>query len=996
MKSHSYSPKDIERKWQLIWEDRETFRTPDDVSMEEKFYILPQFPYPSGSGLHVGHAEVYSACDIYARYQRMRGKKVLHAFGLDAFGLPAENYAIKTNVHPRVSTEEAGKNFCEQIRRLGISVDWHRFIQTIDPSYYRWTQWFFQLMYKRGLAYRKKQSVNWCESCKTVLANEQVVLGRCERSDDIVVQREMEQWYLKITDYADRLIHDLDRVDWPEETKMRQRNWIGRSEGIDITYEVKGTEKTITVFTTRPDTNFGATFVAMAPDGEATRELLEIFPEKEHVKIYIEKTRRRTELERIREETKTGVFTGLYAVNQLTGREMPIYVSDFVLGSVGTGALVGVPGHDERDFDFAVTFDLDIVRVVVGSDGDTSDITKKEQVQESAGTMINSGFLDGLDIHDAKEKMKDYLEEQGWGKRTVNYKLRDWSVSRQRFWGAPIPVVRSEAEREKKRQYVFIHGRNSGAQDVFWPWLAAELEGRGHTIVALDLEPQEPKADEQAAFLLDRVTFDENTVIVAHSHGGPVAFRILESLGHSVAKLVLVDAVLRPEFVDERRPDVEASTTWTFDFDRIKSGAREVVILADDRHPIISRDQTEDMHRIFDGRVVYVRTNGEHFKGVREPAILEESLVTGIKLCDPEDLPVLLPDDVDFKPTGESPLNYSDDFQRGVEEKYGVGFRREVDTLDTFMCSSWYFFRYLNSDNDTAFASPESLQTWMPVDYYLGGEEHVNGHLLYSRFFTKVLYDAGYIDFDEPFQKNRHQGLILGEDSRKMSKRWGNVINPTDVIERFGADTLRIYEMFMGPLEQTKPWSDSGVRGVRRFLDRVWRLFVNEDTGAMADSVVSREMTKEELSVLHRTIRKVGEDTEATKFNTAIAAMMELVNEMYKWDSVPREIIPTCSLLLAPYAPHIAEELWELAGNPESLAHEAWPSYDESYLVQDMITIVVQVNGKVRAKLDVSSTAGQSEVERMALTEDNVTKWLEGKAPKKVIYVPGKLVSVVV
>jgi leucyl-tRNA synthetase/predicted alpha/beta hydrolase family esterase len=993
MKKYSYNPKDIEAKWQKVWEDRYTFRTPEDMSAEDKYYILPQFPYPSGSGLHVGHAEVYSACDIFARYQRMQGKKVLHTFGLDAFGLPAENYAIKTNVHPRVSTEEAGKNFCRQIKKLGISVDWDRFVNTIDPTYYKWTQWFFMLMYERGLAYRKKQSVNWCESCKTVLANEQVVDGKCERSDDVVVQREMEQWYLKITDYADRLIDDLDNVDWPEETKRRQKNWIGRSDGALIRFDIHGADffgKT-EVYTTRPDTLFGATYTVFAPEHPDIQKWRDHIDNWDDVETYIEATKKKTELDRQTEKKKTGVkLVGLTAVNPMTGKDIPIFIADYVLATYGTGSIMAVPAHDERDWEFARTFDLPIIEVISGGDVATSAFVSK------TGTLINSAEFDGLSVEGATKKIIHQLEERGIGQKKKQFRLRDWSVSRQRFWGAPIPMLKNVGEKDKKRQYVFIHGRNGSADGLFFPWLREELERLGHSVVALDLEPREPKADEQAEFLLESVRFDADTVIVAHSHGGPIAFRILEKLDFSIAKLVLVDAVLRPEFNDERREDVEESTNWIFDFAKLRQMVREVVVLADEKYPIIPREQTEEMRELFDGRVVYAETSQPHFCGDREDVILEESLVSGLRPVRLEDLPVMLPDDVDFLPTGESPLNYSADFQSGVEERYGEGWKREVDTLDTFMCSSWYFFRYTDPKNDEAFASAEALKRWMPIDFYLGGEEHVNGHLLYSRFFTKVLYDAGYIDFDEPFQKNRHQGLILGEDSRKMSKRWGNVVNPSDVIDVYGADTLRIYEMFMGPLEQTKPWNDSGVRGVRRFLDRVWRLFVDEETGKFDQNIIEREMNKDELSVLHKVLKKVGDDTADTKFNTAVAAMMETVNELYKWENIPKEVVEQFTLILSPYAPHMAEELWEMLGHSESLAHELWPEYEDIYLAKSIMTVVVQVNGKVRAKIDVPSDMGEEAVKELAITQENVSKWMEGKTLKKVIYVHGKLVSVVV
>ncbi len=1010
-----YDPKSIEKKWQKFWKEKKLFATPKDATRENKMYILPQLPYPSGSGLHVGHAEVYTACDIYARYQRMQGKKVLQVMGWDAFGLPAENYAIKTNVHPRTSTNDAINNFRKQITSLGISVDWEREVGSHNPDYYKWTQWFFLLFYKRGLAYRKKQAVNWCDDCKTVLANEQVVDGKCERSGTVVVQRDMEQWYLKITEYADRLLEGLNRIDWPEETKKRQRDWIGRSEGINITYQVSDAKETIVCFTTTP-VNWGATFIVVAPEHPIISKITK--PEyQDQVSKYLEDSKRKTELERqVDDKTKTGVFTGSYAINHLNGEKIPIWVADFVLVTFGTGAVQGCPAHDARDFEFAKKYNLPIIRVVEGKNGETAkfvDPEKEEvdQVKAHAGIkrkMINSDIFNGLTFDEGMEKTKDYFEEKGWGKRVVNYKLRDWSVSRQRFWGAPIPMLVNESERQKKRQYVFIHGRSGTAQGVFWPWLKKEIEARGHTVVALDLPDADfPDATAQAAYILEQASLDEDTVIVAHSHGGPVAFRLLEKLKQTIAKLVLVDTVLKSDFNDGVNREFRDAGKFKFDFSKISHCPKETVIIADRNYPIIRKENIDEQVRLFDARLVLSTSEAAHFTGQKEAVILEESIVYGILPLSVKDLPVTLPDDVDFKPTGESPLNYSKDFNKGVEEKYGQGWRREPDTLDTFMCSSWYYYRYLDPKNDKAFASPESLKDWMPVDFYLGGAEHVNGHLLYSRFFTKVLYDAGYIDFDEPFLKHRHQGTILGEDSRKMSKRWNNVINPTDVVNEFGADTCRTYEMFMGPLEDTKPWDTNGVKGVRRFLERVWalqdkvvqetkkttdyRLQTTADTSAGA---VDRSQSTV-VSLLHQTIKKVTKDVEVMKFNTAIAALMILTNEMMKQEKISNIQYQILTKLLSPFAPHLCEELWEIYGDKELLTYSAWPQFDAELAKESMITIVVQVNGKVREQFDVPAEISEDEVKKLALASEKVQKWLDGKAPKKVIYVKGKLVSIV-
>ena len=858
-----YNIKKIEKKWQRYWEKNGLFRTPKDATAENKMYILPQLPYPSASGLHVGHAEVYTACDIYARYQRMRGRKVLQVIGWDSFGLPAENYAIKTNVHPRKSTNLAIDNFREQIKSLGISVDWEREVGAHNPDYYKWTQWFFLLFYKRGLAYRKKQMVNWCPGCQTVLANEQVADGHCERCDTQVEQREMEQWFLKITDYADRLLAGLDKIDWPEETKKRQRDWIGRSEGAEIEFRIKNEELRIKVFTTRPDTLFGATYLVLAPEHELVKSLKLKTQNEKEIDEYVGATKKKTELERQTQQTKTGVeLKGVKAINPASGEEIPVWTADYVLATYGTGAIMAVPAHDERDWEFVKMQNaecrmqndkLKIKNVIrpypvsakvaaIRPVGEPLYITKKinelekkilegKEVYTGDGILVNSDFLNGLETDAAKEKMILYLQEKGLGKRKVQYKLRDWSVSRQRFWGAPIPMLYDE-------------------------------KGELHPV---------PEAD----------------------------------------------------------------------------------------------------------------------------------------------LPVILPDDVDFKPTGESPLSYSKKFQTGVEKKYGRGWRREADTLDTFMCSSWYYYRYLDPDNREAFASPVALKKWMPVDFYLGGEEHVNGHLLYSRFFTKVLFDAGFISFDEPFLVHRHQGLILGEDNRKMSKRWGNQTNPTDVVAKYGADTLRLYEMFMGPLAQTKPWSTDGVKGMSRFLERVWKV-VSEDRiiedkdrkipkFAIRLSTNQEEIQKEAIGreikivdkALNILVKNVSEDMKEMKFNTTISELMIFINEVYKFD-VNKKQFEIFLKLLSPLAPHLAEELWQNLGNKKSITLESWPEFDPSKVKDETITLAVQVNGKLRATIEAPAGVTQAEAEKLARGEENVKKYIEGKEIKKVIFIKGKLISFVV
>lgn len=869
-----YDQTKVEEKWQQIWENNELFQQSEhgiaadgkavvdgtDTTLKEKMYLLFAFAYPSGSGLHVGHVESKTALDILARYYRMKGRDVFFPVGWDAFGLPAENYAIKTGVHPVETTKNAINTFRRQIKRIGISYDWKNEIATNHPEYYKWTQWIFLQLFNKELAYQKDGAVNWCPSCQTVLANEQVVEGLCERCDTQVIQKDMKQWYYKITQYRDELISGLDTVDWPSATKAQQLNWIGKKTGIDITYKVVtqnetelhekqisegiGKTKTITCFTTRPDTNFGATFVVIAPEHSLAKE---VATTNEMVAQYLDESSKKTELERQQEgKKKSGVFTGLYAVNQLTKKHMPIWVSDFVLGGFGTGAVVGVPGHDTRDFEFAefvnrhvVGQEIEVIRVVTGLDGDTSEITTIEQVQEDTGTIVNSDFLDGMVIHDATQKIMDYLEEKGWGKRVTTYRLRDWLISRQRYWGTPIPIV-------------------------------YDPEGNAH-------------------------------------------------------------------------PVTEEYLPWT------------------------------------------------------------------------------LPTDVDFKPTGESPLKSSAEFlhrtqkfastaysklinQKGWDES-GKGWTPEFDTMDTFVDSSWYFLRYVDSRNSEVFADAEQLKAWLPVDLYMIGPEHIVLHLLYSRFFTKFLRDEGHLTFSEPFMKMRHQGMILGPDNRKMSKSKGNVINPDEIIEKFGADTLRVYEMFMGPLEADKPWDIRAVLGVYKFLQRVYKLVSEAELPEFSEEQQEKTQRK-----LHQAISKVSEDIPKLKFNTAIAFMMEFVNLWQEESKIHGATLSVADKvkfvqLLSPFAPFMADELFETITAQVSDNHEydgvhvsSWPEFDPQKAQATEVTIPVQVNGKIRAQLvlDSQKVANKEFILQQAAAMEEVQKFTAGKEIKKMIYVPGKIVSLVV
>ena len=853
-----YNPAKIEPKWLKIWEEKRYFyqapqlevtkiATHDQARVKDKIYNLFAFAYPSGSGLHVGHVESKTALDIVTRYQRMNGKKVLFPVGWDAFGLPAENYAIKTGVPPATTTKKAINTFRRQIKRVAISYNWDHEIATSHPGYYRWTQWLFLELYKKGLAYKKKGSVNWCPSCQTVLANEQVVDGCCERCDTEVVQKELEQWYFKITQYQDELISGLDQVDWPEATKKQQLNWIGKKTGMKITYPVFDSHgqqvDEVVCFTTRPDTNFGATFVVLAPEHPLAQKVAR---SQENVAHYIEQAHGKTELERQQEgRQKSGAFTGLYAINQLTGYKMPIWVADFVLGHFGTGAVVGVPAHDRRDFQFAQFVNqtepvhkIKIIRVVVGPDGDRGPVNNLQKVQEKTGVMINSHFLDGMKVQVAIEKMMDYLESKGWGKRTTSYKLRDWLISRQRYWGTPIPIVYDPA-------------------------------------------------------------------------GKP--------------------------------------------------------------HPV--------------------------------------------KL---EHLPWQLPTDVDFKPTGESPLKSSREFVARTERLYGKGWRPEFDTMDTFVDSSWYYLRYVSARDEQEFADMEQLRRWLPVDFYMIGPEHIVLHLLYSRFFTKFLRDQGYLHFSEPFLKMRHQGMILGPDGKKMSKSKGNVINPDEIVDKFGADTLRVYEMFMGPIESDKPWDVRAVIGVYKFLGKVWRLVLQSVDWSLIDEADQLNLKRK----LHLTIKKVSEDIPKLKFNTAIAALMKLVKlweeivgkasvALLKNTNLPKKENKTQFTLkdlysfvrlLAPFAPFLAEELFErlkkmgLDTKTESVHLTAWPQFNPALVVAREISLPIQVNGKLRAQLKLPQTRMSDQVWIVDQAQQLVKlqSWLDGKQIEKVIYVPGKILNFVV
>jgi leucyl-tRNA synthetase len=812
----------IEKKWQDHWEKNKMFETVEDE--KEKYYVLEMFPYPSGK-LHMGHVRNYSIGDVIARFKKMKGFNVLHPMGWDSFGLPAENAAIKHGIHPNKWTWENIEEMRDQLKELGISYDWDREVATCHQDYYKWTQWIFLEFYKKGLVYKKKYPVNWCPSCETVLANEQVVGGHCERCDSVVGKKDLEQWYFKITDYADTLLQDIETLKgWPEKVKIMQKNWIGKSVGAEVEFKIDDSDKALNVFTTRPDTIYGVTYMVLAPEHPYVKELTKGTKEEEPVKAFVEKLQYLSEVERTATNVeKEGMFIGKYAINPLTGKKIPIYIANYVLMDYGTGAIMAVPAHDERDFEFAKKYEIEIIPVIKPKD-DSVDVQHLEKAYTNEGVMINSGSFDGIDSKDALVKVSDYLEKEGLGKKTINFRLRDWLISRQRYWGTPIPIV---------------HCEDCGSVPV------------------------------------------------------------------------------------------------------------------------------------------------------------EE-----------KDLPVMLPTDVTFSGKGESPLSTSKEFMHTKCPKCGKIATRETDTMDTFVDSSWYFLRYTDPLNSEKVFGYEKAKYWMDVDQYIGGVEHAILHLLYARFFTKVLHDLGYSPVSEPFKNLLTQGMVL-KDGAKMSKSKGNVVSPKEIIEKYGADTARLFILFAAPPERDLEWSDTGVEGCFRFLNRVWRV-VDELKEFVKDAKENKSYTKEDKQLrymIHTTIKRVTEDVEGRfNFNTAISAIMELVNEIYKYKELGekcnkgllKESLETLIILLAPFAPHIAEELWYSIGYETSVHAHEWPIYEKDAIVKDEVQIVIQINGKVKEKIEVAASLTKEELEKEALSNSKIETLIEGKQIIKVIVVPKKLVNIVV
>ena len=796
----SYNHIDIEKKWQKYWEEKQTFKTDVYDFSKPKFYALDMFPYPSGVGLHAGHPEGYTATDIVSRMKRMQGYNVLHPMGYDSFGLPAEQYAISTGNHPEGFTQKNIKTFTKQLKELGFDYDWDKVVATSDASFYKWTQWIFKNLYLDGYAKYADMPVNWCEELGTVLSNDEVIDGKSERGGYPVVRKNMKQWVIDQASFGDRLLEGLDRIDWPESTKEMQRNWIGRSEGALIDFNVSGTDYKFTVFTTRCDTLYGATYCVLSPEHELVKKITTPL-QKEAIESYVLEASKKSELERTSlNKEKTGCFTGSFATNPANNKDIPIYISDYVLASYGTGAIMAVPAHDTRDYEFAKKFGIDIIQVLEGGN-------IEEEAYTGDGIHINSGFLDGLNKEQAIEKMITYLEEKNIGTKKVNFKFREWIFARQRYWGEPVPIV--------------------------------------------------------------------------HLNDG------------------------------------------------------------------------------------------------------------GIYALPDEELPLVLPELDDYKSkNGKAPLENANEWKQ--YNKNGVVGKRETSTMPGSAGSSWYFMRYIDPNNDKVFADKKLLDHWLPVDLYIGGPEHAVGHLMYSRIWTKYLYDKGLVNVDEPFKKLVHQGMILGSNGIKMGKRFPEyVVNPSDIVRDFGADTLRLYEMFMGPLEASKPWSNQGVEGAYKFINRVYRIIAEA-------GIIVNEPVKELEKIYHQTVKKVTEDYENLSFNTAISQMMIFINEVYKVNKLPLEYAEGFVKMFSCIAPHIGEEMWESLGHNESLAYEAWPTYVLELTKNDEITVVVQINGKIRDKLLVANNTSKEELEKLALASEKVINNIDGKPIRKIIVVPNKLVSIVI
>jgi len=1000
-----YNHQEIEKKWQKIWEEEKTFRA-EDGSDKPKFYSLIEFPYPSGNGLHVGHVRSNTAMDAISRKKRMEGYNVLYPIGWDAFGLPTENYAIKTGIHPEKVTKENTDNFRVQLKKIGFAFDWDREINTTDPEYYKWTQWIFLRMFKAGLAYKKKMPINWCLFCKIGLANEEVVNGKCERCGGEVEKREKEQWMLAITKYADRLEKDLDEVDFLPQIKLQQKNWIGRSQGSLIRFalsqinadddsRIDADVGKVEVFTTRPDTLFGVTYIVLAPESDYVEKLLNKVSNRDEILQYIGVSQKKTEIERTdAEKEKTGVkMKGIMAINPANNEEVPVYVADYVLSGYGTGAVMAVPAHDERDFEFATRYNLPIKEVIATQIDADKNADKRGLTKAfvDSGIMVNSGEFDGMKSEEAKWKITEFAG----GKKTTTYKLRDWVFSRQRYWGEPIPIVHCESCENKKYQIVFLHGFRGDSKSGPNPWLKNELEKMGHTVIIPDLpNPNEPNVKEQANYVLENIKLTEDTILVGFSLSGGVLMRILEQTKIKIAKAIFLDAVLKPKFNDKERPLVEKADSWEFDFKEIKKKAEEFVILADKNYPVIKKEDLDELGRIFETPVILGDVGKDHFCSTKEPEILKLFENFGYIPLKDKDLPLKLPHVEKYEPTdtGESPLSVITDWVNVKCPKCGGKAKRETDTMPNWAGSSWYYLAYtMQGISNFEFSISNYKETfghWLPVDWYNGGMEHVTLHLLYSRFWHKFLYDQGYVPTKEPYKKRTTHGLVLAGNGIKMSKSKGNVINPDEIVERFGADSLRLYEMFMGPFDQAIAWDTNGLVGVKRFLEKVWRVSNKVKTDIRVVGPVE--------ILLHKTIKKVTEDIEEMRFNTAVSSLMILLNEMDKTDEVPKEFFGQFLILLSIFAPHISEELWQNLDFDKQIINQTWPKYMDDKIQDEEVVMAIQINGKVRGEIKINKDDTENEILEQILEMPEIKKWVGNQKIKKTIFIKGRLFSLVV